>query len=220
MSPDDRAVPVPVERVAPTEPETRGGRMLRGVVHDPRSRALGGVAGHAGLFATADDLAVYAQTLLNGGIGPNGRRVLSPLAVRTMIDPGATPPDQRRGLGWDVQTSQSAPRGGLFGPTSFGHTGFTGTSLWIDPETETFVIILTSRLHPDGRGASPTALRFAVATLAAAAIVDASPRPLSSTVISPAKEARTPRSPCHALRHRRPGASGTSARSATSGSAW
>ena len=74
-----------------------------------------------------------------------------------MIDAGATPPDQRRGLGWDVQTSQSVPRGGLFGPTSFGHTGFTGTSLWIDPETETFVVILTSRLHPDGRGASPSA---------------------------------------------------------------
>src|SRR6185312_347403 len=70
---------VPVERIAPTEPESRGGRMLRGIVHDPRSRALGGVAGHAGLFATADDLAVYATMILNGGLGPNGRRVLSPL---------------------------------------------------------------------------------------------------------------------------------------------
>ncbi len=168
---------VPLERIAPTEPETRGGRMLRGVVHDPRSRALGGVAGHAGLFATSDDLAVYAQTLLNGGVGPNGRRVLSPLAVRTMIDAGPTPADQRRGLGWDVQTGQSVPRGGLFGPTSFGHTGFTGTSLWIDPETETFVVILTSRLHPDGHGASPSDLRFTVATLAAAAIADTSARP-------------------------------------------
>jgi uncharacterized protein YbbC (DUF1343 family)/CubicO group peptidase (beta-lactamase class C family) len=190
VEPKDRAAaPVPVERIAPTEPETPGGRMLRGVVHDPRSRALGGVAGHAGLFATADDLAVYAQTLLNGGIGPNRRRVLSPLAVRTMIDAASTPPDQRRGLGWDVQTSQSAPRGGLFGPISFGHTGFTGTSLWIDPETETFVIILTSRLHPDGRGASPTALRYEVATLAASAIVDAPARPLL------APEARTERAP-------------------------
>ena len=166
------------DRIAPTEPESRGGRMLRGVVHDPRSRALGGVAGHAGLFASADDLAIFAQTLLNGGLGPNGRRILSPLAVRAMIDAAATPHDQRRGLGWDIQTSQSAPRGGLFGPTSFGHTGFTGTSLWIDPETETFVIILTSRLHPDGRGASPTGLRFEVATLAAAAVADASPRPI------------------------------------------
>jgi uncharacterized protein YbbC (DUF1343 family)/CubicO group peptidase (beta-lactamase class C family) len=170
---------VRLERIAPTEPESRGGRMLRGVVHDPRSRALGGVAGHAGLFASADDLALFAQTILNGGLGPNGRRILSPLTVRAMIDADATPQNQRRGLGWDIQTSQSAPRGGLFGPISFGHTGFTGTSLWIDPETETFVIILTSRLHPDGRGASPTSLRSEVATLAAAAIVDASPRPIS-----------------------------------------
>ena len=186
---------VPVGRVAPTEPESKGGRMLRGVVHDPRSRALGGVAGHAGLFATADDIAIFAQTLLNGGLGPNGRRVLSPLAVRTMIDPADTPPNQRRGLGWDVQTSQSVPRGGLFGPTGFGHTGFTGTSLWVDPETETFVVILTSRLHPDGRGASPTALRFEVATLAAAAIADASSRPVPHAVAtsptpSPARPVR------------------------------
>jgi uncharacterized protein YbbC (DUF1343 family)/CubicO group peptidase (beta-lactamase class C family) len=183
---------VPVDRVAPTEPEGPGGRMLRGIVHDPRSRALGGVAGHAGLFATADDLAVYAQTLLSGGIGPNGRRVLSPLAVRTMIDAGPTPPDQRRGLGWDVQTNQSAPRGGLFGPISFGHTGFTGTSLWIDPETETFLVILTSRLHPDGRGASPTALRYEVATLAAAAIVDASPRPTPTVAAMSDRRAERP----------------------------
>jgi uncharacterized protein YbbC (DUF1343 family)/CubicO group peptidase (beta-lactamase class C family) len=175
---DGKAIRIPEGRIAPTEPETPGGRMLRGVVHDPRSRALGGVAGHAGLFATADDLAIFAQTLLNGGLGPNGRRILSPLGVRAMIDAGSTPADERRGLGWDVQTSQSAPRGGLFGSTSFGHTGFTGTSLWIDPETETFVILLTSRLHPDGRGASPTALRYEVATLAASAVIDASPRPV------------------------------------------
>jgi uncharacterized protein YbbC (DUF1343 family)/CubicO group peptidase (beta-lactamase class C family) len=159
--------------IAPTERETPAGRMLRGVVHDPRARALGGVAGHAGLFATADDLAIFAQMILNGGRGPNGRRVLSPLAVRAMIDAGSTAPRQRRGLGWDVQTSYSAPRGSLFGPTSFGHTGFTGTSLWIDPETETFVVILTSRLHPDGRAPSPTQLRSEIATLAAAAVVDA-----------------------------------------------
>ncbi len=177
--------------------------MLRGVVHDPRSRALGGVAGHAGLFATADDLAVYAHTLLNGGTGPNGHRVLSPLTVRAMIDAGSTPPDQRRGLGWDVHTSYSSPRGGLFGPASFGHTGFTGTSLWIDPETETFVVILTSRLHPDGRGASPTALRYEVATLAAAAIVDASPRP-SPPIAAEAPFHRAERRPAAAAGERRP----------------
>ncbi len=163
---------LPVDRIAPTEPEKPGGRMLRGTVHDPRSRALGGVAGHAGLFATADDLAIFAQMMLNGGGGPDGRRILSPLTVRTMIDAASTPSSQRRGLGWDVQTSQSATRGALFGPISFGHTGFTGTSLWIDPETQTFVLLLTSRLHPDGKGASPTALRYEVSTLAAAAILD------------------------------------------------
>jgi CubicO group peptidase (beta-lactamase class C family) len=127
--------------------------MLRGVVHDPRARALGGVAGHAGLFGTADDLAVYAQALLDGGRGPDGRRILGPLTVRAMTDAGPTPAGQRRGLGWDVDTPHSSPRGALFGPEGFGHTGFTGTSLWVDKETETFVIVLTSRLHPDGKAA-------------------------------------------------------------------
>jgi uncharacterized protein YbbC (DUF1343 family)/CubicO group peptidase (beta-lactamase class C family) len=171
-SPDE---PTPVARIAPTERD--GAKMLRGVVHDPRSRALGGVAGHAGLFSTADDLAVFAQMILDGGKGPDGKRVLSPLTVRAMADTGSSPEGQRRGLGWDVETSYSTPRGSLFGPTSFGHTGFTGTSIWIDPETETFVILLTSRLHPDGKGASPIALRAEVATLVASSIVDAPSKP-------------------------------------------
>jgi uncharacterized protein YbbC (DUF1343 family)/CubicO group peptidase (beta-lactamase class C family) len=156
-------------RIAPTERASPGGPMLRGVVHDPRARALGGVAGHAGLFATADDLAAFASGLL--GESGDGR-ILSPLAVRAMIHSGSTPPGQRRGLGWDIETSYSTPRGALFGPGSFGHTGFTGTSLWIDPETGVFVIVLTSRLHPDGKKPAPSALRAEVATLAAAAIRD------------------------------------------------
>ena len=180
---------IPAERIAPIEREAPQGRMLRGIVHDPRARALGGVAGHAGLFATADDLAIFAQTLLNAGVAPNGRRVLSPLAVRLMMDAAATPPGQRRGLGWDMDTRYSTPRGALFGPTSFGHTGFTGTSLWIDPETETFVVILTSRLHPDGRAPSPTALRALIATLAAAAIVDAPSRPIAAASVLAAEPA-------------------------------
>ena len=184
--------PTPASRVAPTERD--GGRMLRGVVHDPRSRALGGVAGHAGLFSTADDLAVFAQMLLDGGKGPDGKRVLSPLTVRAMADPGSTPEGQRRGLGWDVETSYSGPRGSLFGPTSFGHTGFTGTSLWIDPETETFVILLTSRLHPDGKGASPGALRAEVATLVASSIVDAPSKPSDRDVAS-APKSTAPKTP-------------------------
>jgi uncharacterized protein YbbC (DUF1343 family)/CubicO group peptidase (beta-lactamase class C family) len=156
-------------RIAPTERVSPGGAMLRGVVHDPRARALGGIAGHAGLFATADDLAAFASSLL----GESGHvRILSPLAVRAMVAPGSTPPRQRRGLGWDIESPYNAPRGDFFGPTSFGHTGFTGTSLWIDPETRTFVVVLTSRLHPDGKQPAPTELRAEIGTLVAAAIRD------------------------------------------------
>ncbi|MBX6313716.1 MAG: DUF1343 domain-containing protein [Isosphaeraceae bacterium] len=176
-------------RIAPTERE--GGVMLRGVVHDPRSRALGGVAGHAGLFSTADDLAVFVQMLLDGGRGPDGRRLLGPLTVRAMTGPGDTPSGQRRGLGWDIATGFSAPRGSLFGPSSFGHTGFTGTSLWIDPETETFVILLTSRLHPDGKAAAPSALRAEVATIAASVVLDASPRSAANREPAPRGPAST-----------------------------
>ncbi len=159
---------MPVARIAPTEKDE--GKMLRGVVHDPRARALGGVAGHAGLFSTADDLAIFLEMLLDGGRGPAGEPVLAPATVARMIDPGETPRNQRRGLGWDLATGFSAPRGNRFGPRSFGHTGFTGTSVWVDPDTKMFVILLTSRLHPDGKGASPTALRRQIATLAASAV--------------------------------------------------
>ncbi len=158
-----------VTKVCPTERE--GGAMLRGVVHDPRARALGGVAGHAGLFSTADDLATFAQVMLLGGRTPEGKRIMSGKTHSRTIDPGTTPSGQKRGLGWDVSTPFSSPRGKGFGPESYGHTGFTGTSLWIDPETEMFVIILTSRLHPDGKALSPVALRADIATLAAASII-------------------------------------------------
>ncbi|MEW4570157.1 exo-beta-N-acetylmuramidase NamZ domain-containing protein [Tautonia sp. JC769] len=170
---------IELDRVAPTERE--GDDWVRGVVHDPRSRAVGGVAGHAGLFSTADDLAVYAQTLLNDGEGPNGTRILSPPTVRAMIDAGDTPDGERRGLGWDLNTGYSVPKGERFGPESFGHTGFTGTSIWIDPDTEAFVILLTSRLHPGGDKPSPTALRRRIATIVASAIVDGPPAPSSVT---------------------------------------
>lgn len=157
-------------RFAPTEKE--GDRWLRAIVHDPRARALGGVAGHAGLFSTADDVAVYAQMILDQGKGPDGTRILAAETVRAMTDPGDTPSGQRRGLGWDIQTAHSQPRGRYFGPTSFGHTGFTGTSLWIDPATQTFVVMLTSRLHPNGVKGNATPVRAEVATLVAASIVD------------------------------------------------
>ena len=153
---------------------------------------MGGVGGHAGLFATADDLALFAQTLLDGGRSPSGRRLLAPLTVRAMFDPGTTPAGERRGLGWDVETRYSSPRGAFFGPESLGHTGFTGTSLWIDPETQTFVIILTSHLHPDETHPPALSLRADVSTLVAAAIVDANYRRFPSTA-PPDREVATAR---------------------------
>ena len=176
---DTAFLPADKPRAAPTEPAD--GRMLRGEVHDPRSRALGGVAGHAGLFGTADDLAVFAQTLLDGGVGPNGRRILAPITVDAMADPGTTPDKQRRGLGWDVDTGQSVPRGAFFGKGGFGHTGFTGTSLWVDRPSGTFVVALTSRLHPDGKAPSPSALRYEVASVIAASVVDVVPGSRTAT---------------------------------------
>lgn len=163
-------------RIAPTEVCTPYGwpcagpdaRMLRGTVHDPTARRMGGVAGHAGLFSTANDLVRFARMLLGGG-ALDGVRVLSPLTVARMISP-STPESETnvRGLGWDMDSSYSANRGELLPLGSFGHTGFTGTSLWIDPATQSFVIFLSSRLHPDGRG-DVTPLRARVATIAASA---------------------------------------------------
>jgi uncharacterized protein YbbC (DUF1343 family)/CubicO group peptidase (beta-lactamase class C family) len=164
-------------RIAPTESCTPYGwpcqgpdmKMLRGVVHDPTARRMAGVAGHAGLFGSAADLAIFARMLLAGG-RYNGTRILSALAVEKMTTP-ATPELERnvRGLGWDIDSSFSANRGELLPIGSFGHTGFTGTSIWIDPDTGVFVIFLSSRLHPDGKG-DVTPLRARVSTVAASAI--------------------------------------------------
>ena len=152
-------------RAAPTE--QRDGRWLRGEVHDPRADRLGGVAGHAGLFSTADDLAVLAQMFLNEGEFA-GHRVLQPATVRLMTQPRSVP-GGLRALGWDVQTGFSSNRGKLFPVGGFGHTGFTGTSLWIDPGSRTAVIFLSNSVHPNGRG-NVLRLRGQVATLVAAAI--------------------------------------------------
>ena len=142
---------------------------LRGLVHDPTARRMGGIAGHAGLFSTARDLARFARALIGGGRLGNAR-ILSAAAVARMTTPsqpaGMT---SVRGLGWDIDTSFSGNRGDLFPIGSYGHTGFTGTSIWIDPASKSFVIFLSSRLHPDGTG-DVTALRGRVATVAAAAL--------------------------------------------------
>ncbi len=159
---------LPLARIAPTEKVD--GRILRGEVHDPRARAVGGVAGHAGLFGTADDLARYCRAVLAGG-----GRALSPAGVAEMTRPRFYGDSDLRALGWDVDTSYSTNRGDLLPRGSFGHTGWTGTSLWIDPATKLYVILLTNRVHPDGSGTSPIALRGLVATIAASALVDADP---------------------------------------------
>ncbi|HJT86628.1 MAG TPA: exo-beta-N-acetylmuramidase NamZ domain-containing protein, partial [Bryobacteraceae bacterium] len=158
-----------VPRIAPTERVRPGGAPLRGVVHDPTARNMGGIAGHAGVFSTADDLARYAQMMLNGG-ELNGVRLFSPLTIRKFTEP-QSPPDQPilRGLGWDIDSPYSGNRGELFPIGSYGHTGFTGTSLWIDPSTQTYVILLANSVHPTARPAI-TPLRSAVATIAAASV--------------------------------------------------
>ena len=166
-------------RVAPTEeidvPEgakagSGKGRVLRGIVHDPRARGMGGVAGHAGLFSTAADLAVFARMLLADGVGPKGKRILAAATVEKLTTP-QTPPwsPALRGIGWDIDSTYSAPRGELFPLGSFGHTGFTGTAIWIDPGSDTFVILLANSVHPYGRPAI-SSLRAKVATAVAAAL--------------------------------------------------
>ena len=163
-----------------------GSRILRGQVHDPTAWRMDGIAGHAGLFSTADDLAKFCQMLLDGGTtrvetvrtkdgrilryGPN--RIMSAQTVAKMTAPIVVSEDgATRGLGWDINTSFSSNRGELFPLGSFGHTGFTGTSVWIDRVSQTFVVFLSNRVHPDGKG-DVTPLRAKVATVVASAIED------------------------------------------------
>jgi uncharacterized protein YbbC (DUF1343 family)/CubicO group peptidase (beta-lactamase class C family) len=151
--------------------DTRGKEILRGEVHDPTSYRMKGVAGHAGLFSTADDLARYSQMLLNGGT-LNGKRVMSAQTLSRMTAPiVVSESGDTRGLGWDINTSFSSNRGDLFPLGSFGHTGFTGTSVWIDRVSQTFVVFLSNRVHPDGKG-DVGPLRAKVATVVASAIED------------------------------------------------
>lgn len=159
-----------LHRIAPTE--QREGRWMRGEVHDPRSYELGGVAGHAGLFATADDVAAFCQMILNGG-EYGAARVLAPYTIERMVSSHALPASQMRGLGWDVNTSFSSNRGDILPVGTFGHTGFTGTSIWIDPASESFVVLLTNRVHPSGKG-DVTRLRSFVASIVAGSITDIS----------------------------------------------
>jgi uncharacterized protein YbbC (DUF1343 family)/CubicO group peptidase (beta-lactamase class C family) len=150
-------------KIAPTQYDEHD-KMLRGVVHDPTVRRMGGVAGQAGLFSTADDLAKFTQALLSGST------ILSPLTIEKMTTPQQPPTSQvLRGFGWDIDSPYSSNRGDLLPVGSFGHTGFTGTSLWIDPTTRTYIIVLSNAVHPRGKG-SAIALRSKIATAVAAAL--------------------------------------------------
>lgn len=163
-----RPTTIPTDRFAPTE--QRDGHWMRGEVHDPRAFALDGVAGHAGLFSTADDLARYAQAMLNGGqLGE--ARLLQPETVQLMTAPQQTPGGGIRGLGWDKRTGYSSNRGDLMSPSACGHGGFTGTALWFDPQQQLFVVFLSNRVHPQGEG-SVNSLIGRIGTVAAAAIRD------------------------------------------------
>jgi uncharacterized protein YbbC (DUF1343 family)/CubicO group peptidase (beta-lactamase class C family) len=165
-----------IPRIAPTEEidlpagskaGSGAGRVLRGTVHDPRARQMGGVAGHAGLFSTADDLALFCKMLLAGGVAPNGTRIFAAETVRLMTSPQQAPwIPSVRGLGWDIDSAYSAPRGDLFPIGSYGMTGFTGTEVWIDPASQTFILFLTNSVHPYGRPAI-SSLRGRIATVVA-----------------------------------------------------
>ena len=144
-------------RAAPTE--KRNGEWMRGEVHDPRAYKLNGIAGHAGLFSTANDLSTYAHMMLGNGTFRGNKsetRILSPRTVTVMTQAYSVGTDTSRsnirGLGWDKQTGYSSNRGDLLSPAAFGHGGFTGTVLWIDPELDLFFIFLSNRVHPTGDG--------------------------------------------------------------------
>ncbi len=194
-----------LDRIAPTAHDDQGtaltnpnfDHLLRGTVHDPTTRRMGGVAGHAGLFSTAEDTAKFCQALLdkllkNTGPFPLTQATLRlatspqepPTAVRTatvfLPDGTTTTGPASRGLGWDLNSPYSRPRGTIFPittrttPGSFGHTGFTGTSIWIDPTSDTYVILLANAVHPRGNPPIST-LRGQVATAVAQALGRLSP---------------------------------------------
>jgi CubicO group peptidase (beta-lactamase class C family) len=169
-------------RIAPTERDPWRGRVLVGEVHDENAFALGGVAPHAGLFSTAGDVARFAQTLLNGG-ELEGHRLVSPTTVERFTRRAGVA-GSTRALGWDTPTNGEDPRssvpgepgyssaGSLLSSGSFGHTGFTGTSMWMDPERELFVVLLTNRVHPSRENRQISGVRSRLADAVVRALVD------------------------------------------------
>ena len=154
-------------RVAPTEIDPWRGRHVRGEVHDENAFRLGGVAPHAGLFSTAHDLARFARMYLNGGT-LDGARVLDSATI-DLFTRAASPSFSTRALGWDTPDGRNSA-GSLMSGRAFGHTGFTGTSIWIDPETDVFVLLLTNRVNPTRANSRIFAVRRAVADAAISVI--------------------------------------------------
>ena len=161
-------LPAPPLRKRAALTEQRNGEWMRGEVHDPRAFRLGGVAGHAGLFSTAQDIAVYAAMMKNGG-QLNGVRILKASTVRQMTSAYRIADGNQRGLGWDKQSGFSYNKGDLMSASAFGHGGFTGTVLWMDPQSDLTFVFLSNRVHPNGKG-SVNRLAARIATVAAASI--------------------------------------------------
>ncbi|HEY4672271.1 MAG TPA: serine hydrolase domain-containing protein [Gemmatimonadaceae bacterium] len=157
-------------RIAPTQVDDSRGGLLWGSVHDENAWALGGVAGHAGLFSTAKDLALFSMMILNGGEGVNGVRIVKPATIaRWTARQGK---ESTRALGWDSPEGGSSA-GQFFSPWSFGHTGFTGTSIWIDPEKDLFVVVLTNRVNPTRSNTRHVQLRRDVADMVQQSVLGA-----------------------------------------------
>jgi uncharacterized protein YbbC (DUF1343 family)/CubicO group peptidase (beta-lactamase class C family) len=195
------------DRIAPTE--FHNGRLMIGEVHDPRSRAVGGVAGHAGLFSTAADLARLTRMLLSNGT-LDGRRIFKPTTIKLMWT-RSPEGNGSRALGWDMSSTFSRTASIFFPPEAVGHLGFTGTSVWIDPTSRIYLILLTNRVHPSGGGGNKIReLRTRVAAATAAALfrpelttvamadatapasdADGEPRPRSALVMPPPPRVRT-----------------------------
>jgi len=173
--------------------ESRDGAWIRGVVHDPRAYYSGGVAGHAGLFSTARDVGRFARAMLNGG-ELDGARILTTQAVDTFFAPNDLPA-AIRATGWDVQSAFSSNRGTMLSRRAVGHGGYTGTSIWIDPELDLYVVVLSNRVHPDGKGAV-NALAAKIADIAVKSMPNANP-----TVSKPVCDAREVHTGVDVLEH-------------------
>jgi uncharacterized protein YbbC (DUF1343 family)/CubicO group peptidase (beta-lactamase class C family) len=181
------------DRIAPTVYWRK--KIIWGQVNDPTAFRMGGVAGHAGLFSTVDDLAVFARMLLNGG-SLHGTTILGPATVAQMTSPQAAPDRNRqRGLGWDLEAPLGNRNNILVPPGFYGHTGYTGTSIWIDPITATYVIILTNRVYPNDSG-DVVALRNGVAdtVTAALAVPGAQQKPVAANPVVPIDSANDDKS--------------------------